>query len=452
MVVSTVADVRFRPAMEIARDYRSNRTNPVAVVERCLELAEAYNNSCHAFVRLFPQQALEAARDAARRLQTAGAAAGPLCGIPIAIKDLACTREGPTAAGTTFLDQYLPARDAELVARLRSAGAIILGKTTMTEGAFSVHHPAVAAPVNPWAPGYWTGASSSGSAVAVAAGLCPLALGSDTGGSIRFPSANNHLVGLKPTFGAISTGDCFALSPRLDHMGPMARCVEDVAAMFTAMGGQLTQRSPLKRRLGIDRRQWEKTCDPMMAHALEQVAAQYEELGFELLPVDLPIELTRLAAGWLDTVAVEAAEVHAPYRERHRGDYGPAFSFLLEHARQVDPAALELLEIASTRFARRLDVILEGLDALLCPVTADPNQPPGTASGAPGAEAITRSLLYTAPFDYSGHPALTLPAGFIGPAPAGYQLIGRHGEEASVLAVAREHQEACRWQETHPPG
>ena len=181
------------------------------------------------------------------------------------------------------------------------------------------------------------------------------------------------------------------------------------------------------------------------------VMADYRAQGFELVDVDLPAEQDELAAGWIHTTAAEAARVHAPYRARHGSDYGPVFSLLLDLAAQVTPSMQASIESARLRFTAALDSALEGLDALLCPVMPAPAlSNADMALQAPDPEAIARSLEYTAPFDYSGHPALTLPAGFIDGLPSGYQLVGRRGADLTLFEVSRRHEQLRRWSAEEP--
>ena len=440
-------------AEALAAKYRSGALSPVVVVHNYLQRIDRLNPRLHAFVRVFHSSAMAAAERAEKDFAS-GLDRGPLQGIPIAIKDLATTLEAPTAAGTIFLQDYLGQEDAELVALLRAQGAVIIGKTAMTEGAFSVHHPSVEPPLNPWKPSHWTGVSSSGSAVAVAAGLAPLALGSDTGGSIRFPSACNHLVGHMPTFGAVSVEGCFALSPSLDHMGPLARSVNDCEQMYRVMArvppASLAQ--PLHFRLGIDYARMELNCAPQVRELMTEVMDEYRAQGFEFVDISLPPEQSELASGWIQTTAAETALVHAPYLATHQSDYGPVFSFLLAMAGQVTPATLASIETARARFSANLNGALQNLDALLCPVMPAPALSNAEmASQPPDLQAVARSLEYTAPFDYSGHPALTLPAGFIDGMPSGYQLVGRRGADLTLFEVARRHEQLRRWEQYLPP-
>jgi amidase len=433
-------------ATALSEKYRDGDCSPVIIVEDYLQQINRLNPHLHALNAVFAESAISAAHEAEAALET-GDPTGPLLGIPIAIKDLATTREGQSSAGTNFLGDHLAVKDCELVERLRQEGAIIIGKTAMTEGAFSMHHPSVNAPVSPWSPAHWTGVSSSGSGVAVAAGLCPLALGSDTGGSIRLPSACNHLVGLKPTYGAVSDQGTVPLAASLDHLGPMGRSVDDCALMFDAMSGTKTDDGAGAGRIGVDLALLESSCSNPVFNLMRAVIEEYGQLGFEIVDISLPQEQRELAAGWIATTANEAAAFHAPYQAAHGNEYGPAFRFLLDFANQVDDRVLRSLEATRGIFANGLDTILSELDALLCPVMPDLDE---MASRQPSPEAIAQSLLYTAPFNYSGHPALTLPAGFIDGVPSGYQLIGTRGGEANLLAIARSHESLKRWWEDEP--
>ena len=221
---------------DVTRRVKSGELTARGVTEAMLERIDRLEPRLGAYVTVLGERALAQA-DALDERRERGDALGLLHGAPIALKDLLYTKGIPTSCGTTILADWRPDEDATIVARLEAAGAVVLGKVKLTEGAYGEHHPAVEPPKSPWNEERWTGVSSSGSGVAVAAGLAHGAIGTDTGGSIRFPSAACGLVGIKPTYGRVSRHGAFPLSETLDHVGPMTRSVEDAARMLQVMAG-----------------------------------------------------------------------------------------------------------------------------------------------------------------------------------------------------------------------
>ena len=231
------SDIAYLGAVEIGQKIAGGELSSVEVTQHLLDRIARLDPQLGAYALLLGKQALAEAkaRDAE---QKKGRTRGPLHGVPVAVKDLCDMTGTPTTAGIPMFAARKAKKDATVVTRLREAGAVILGKLHLTEGALALHHPDVKPPINPWRKDLWSGASSSGSGSATAAGLCYGSLGSDTGGSIRFPSNANGIVGLKPTWGRVSRKGVAALSDTLDHIGPMARRVEDVAAMLHAIAGR----------------------------------------------------------------------------------------------------------------------------------------------------------------------------------------------------------------------
>src|SRR5712672_1644534 len=230
------SDLHYLSLDEVARRLKARKLSSVEATRAILDRIETLDPRLKSYATVTPERALQ---DAARldAETAAGKSRGKLHGVPIAVKDLCNTAGVPTAAGMAIHRKHIPAKDATVVARLKQAGAVILGKLQMTEGAYGVHHPTIEPPVNPWNAAYWTGVSSSGSGVATAAGLCFASLGSDTGGSIRFPSTVSGLSGLKPTWGRVSRAGGFPLAPSLDHIGPMTRSALDAALMLGVIAG-----------------------------------------------------------------------------------------------------------------------------------------------------------------------------------------------------------------------
>ena len=274
--------------------------------------------------------------------------------MPIGVKDLCYTRGVRTMAGTKVFADFVPDFDATVVARLEAAGAVILGKLVLCEGAFGPYYPGLQVPVNPWDATRWSGVSSSGSGVATAAGLCFASVGTDTGGSIRYPSAANGCVGLKPTYGRVSRYGVFALAPSMDHVGPMTRTVEDAAILFEAMAGAdpldptslpdpvPAARSELRQgvaglRIGFDRRYATDNVDADVAAAMDEVLATLTRLGANVVAVTMP-DVSQVPNAWFDLCYAEALAVHASTYPSRAADYGPGMRAVLESGQRLSPA------------------------------------------------------------------------------------------------------------------
>jgi amidase len=231
-----VDDLHYLELTELAACIKARQISPPEVTRAQLARIAALDGELGSYVHVMAESAMAQA-EAAQAELAAGQYRGPLHGVPIALKDLFWTKGHPTAAGSIIHSHYRPDHDASVVRRLNEAGAVVLGKLQLTEGAYSDHHPSVTPPKNPWHSDYWPGISSSGPAVATAAGLCYGALASDTGGSIRWPCAANGLTGLKPSWGRVSRYGMFELAATLDHVGPIARSAADAGAMLGVIAG-----------------------------------------------------------------------------------------------------------------------------------------------------------------------------------------------------------------------
>ena len=341
--------------IEVCRRIKSGELSSSEVVDAQLRHIEQREPHLHSFVRIRSQ----AARAEAERLDAAQAAGEPLGllhGVPIAIKDLVFTAGEPTASGTRVMADYVPQFDATVLTRLQEAGAVIIGKTQLTEGAFGSHHPAITPPVNPWHPDYWTGVSSSGSGVSVAAGMAFGALGTDTGGSIRFPSACCGLVGIKPTYGRVSRHGVFELAGSLDHIGPMARSVADAARLLRVMVGHDAQDAssldtapedfPADARdmrgatIGVDWNYVNAGVGGDVVEVIRDALTLCDELGARIVEVEMPPAYAMLVAGWGITCGAETARAHAAYYPARKQEYGPVLSGLIELGHKCDGRGL----------------------------------------------------------------------------------------------------------------
>ena len=300
----TSDDLCYLDLVEAGRRIQARQLSSTEVTQAVLDRIARLDPRLKSYATLTPDLALAQARKADSEIAS-GALAGPLHGVPIAVKDLCRTKGIPTAAGMPIHKDYRPDRDATVVTRLREAGAVLLGKLQLTEGAFGAHHPAIDPPVNPWSAEHWTGVSSSGSGVATASGLCYGSLGTDTGGSIRFPSTMNGVTGLKPTWGRVSRAGVFALAESMDHIGPMTRSAADAAAMLGALAGvdpddPTASHEPVpdylvgigegvrEVRIGIDRVLNAAGSDADMVRATEEAARVLTQIGAKMRDVKFP--------------------------------------------------------------------------------------------------------------------------------------------------------------------
>jgi len=458
-----MSELHYLSLDEVARRLKARKVSSVEATQAMLDRIARLDPKLKSYATLTPERALADA--ASRDAETAAAQAlGPLHGVPIAVKDLCNTAGVATAAGMAIHRGNVPAKDATVVARLKAAGAVILGKLQMTEGAYGVHHPSVSPPVNPWNAAYWPGVSSSGSGVATAAGLCFASLGSDTGGSIRFPSSMNGLTGLKPSWGRVSRAGVFALAESLDHIGPMCRSALDAAIVLGVIAGAddddptaaphivadyagAVSSGVKGRRLGVPKNLLGLDGDAQ--RAFEGARATLERAGATLVDVILP-PFDEAALKWLQICAVEAALAHEATFPSRRAEYGPEFAGLLEIGHGLSALELARLQLLRARVAGQIERLLSSVDLLLVPAMGAAPSLKTIATRTP--ETITARLRYTAPFDMSGHPTLTLPGGMTADGvPVGFQIVGRHFAEAEILAAGHAFQQASDWHLKRPP-
>jgi len=460
-------NLHYLELTDLGRQLRSKALSPVEVTEAMLRRIEAKDGKFRSYALVTAELALKQAKKAEVEI-VRGRHRGPLHGVPVALKDLCYTRGIVTAAGTKVHRNFKPRFDATVTGRLAEAGAVLLGKLRMTEGAFSEHHPEVAPPLNPWGRAQWTGVSSSGSGVATAAGLCFASLGSDTGGSIRFPSAANAVTGLKPTWGRVSRYGVFDLAPSLDHVGPMCRSAADCAAVLGAIAGADGEdptavplpvpnylaglERPIRGlRIGVDPDYNAKGVDAAMRRTVTDAEAVLRGLGAEVRRVRFP-DPSQVTREWVSHCAIECATAHAATYPKRQDDYGPALAALIEHGRSL--SAMDYQRLLETRraFSGRVAALFQDIDLLLIPAmwhAAPTNDEIAALRRDPDGRQLL--LRFSAPFDYSGSPALTLPSGFTAAGmPIAVQLVGRHFEEDVVLRAGHAFQRQTDWHRRHP--
>ena len=457
----------FLEISELTRLLHTRKLSPVELTRSLLQRIERLDPQLRSYATVTPELALAQARDAERLLMR-HRILGPLHGVPIAVKDLCFTKGIATAAGMPIHRNFIPAFDATVVARLRDAGAVLLGKLQMTEGAFADHHPDITPPVNPWHADHWPGASSSGSGVASAAGLCYGAIGTDTGGSIRFPCAANGVTGLKPTWGRVSVNGAYELAASLDHIGPMCRSAADAGAMLgliagadprdpTALQQPLpdclagTDRDLRGVRIGIDPGYTSAGVDSVMSLAFEQAKEVFAGLGAELRTVRFPDPLD-VIRDWGPQCAVETAVAHEATFPSRRTAYGPGLAGFIAMGREVQALDLQKIWLRRRQFGGRVKALFGAIDLLLIP--AQPMASPTVAEMETlGSDPAAFEVLvkFTAPFNTTGSPTITFPAGFTPKGmPVAMQLVARHGGEPLLVRAARAYQRETDWHRRHP--
>ena len=465
--------LHWRSMAELGRMIGAKEVSPVEVVRAHLDRVSALDGRLKAFITVCGDAALEAARAAEAELM-AGRSAGPLHGVPYGPKDLYATKGVRTTGGSKILADFVPAEDATVVSRLRAAGLIVLGKLNMHEFAYgpeglNAHYGDA---LNPWdaTAHRVAGGSSSGSGVAVSAGLCPGALGSDTGGSIRIPASLCGISGIKPTYGRVSRAGVLPLAWSMDHAGPMARTVRDLALMLVAMAGYdaadpTTSVLPVPDyaaaltgevkglRVGLLRAHFTDAAAPEVRAAVEAAAKQLEQAGAVVDEVSLA-EVAHVAAASFAIVATEALAYHAEWMRTRSADYQPDVRDRLKMGALVSGVQYVRAQQVRQLVRREVDAALARRDVLLAPATPIPAPVLGekqTQLGDGLSDVRSALIRFTRPFNFSGHPACSVPCGFSAAGlPLGMQLVGRPFDEATVLRAADAYQRLTDWHARRP--
>ncbi|MFI5373033.1 MAG: amidase [Candidatus Rokuibacteriota bacterium] len=466
-------DLVYRTATELAGLIRARAVSPVAVVQAYLARIDRWDGALRAYVTVCRERALDEARAALQALGH-GAPVGPLHGVPFAVKDQFDTAGVRTTSGSRLHADRVPAEDATVVARLRAAGGILLGKLNLTEFALggTLNYP-FGQPRNPWDQTRETGGSSSGSGIAAAAALAAATLGEDTGGSVRSPASWCGAVGLRPTWGLVPRSGCVPVAWSMDAPGPLTRSVEDAALLLSIIAGpdgrdrwlqpvRTDPRADLERgagglSIGVVTRLVDSPDTAAEVRAAVRAAAEtLRALGARVEDVDLPL-LPIAGAVFMALADGEAAAWHHATLATRGAEYDPGTRRRLVTAALLPTTLAQ--QAARARAAIRAQVwdALVRFDVLLAP-TGPTAAPPIAAAQAPiasRAEAARRFFnrrSYTTPASLAGVPALSLPCGFTaGGLPIGLQLIGRRFDEATLLRAARAYERATDWRARRPP-
>lgn len=463
-------EVVWLPALELAALVRHKQVSPVELTERVLARIEALNPRLNAFCLV----AADAARRAAREAEIAvmkGEPLGALHGVPVSVKDVLFTRSIRTTGGSRLFAEMIPEEDAIAVARLKGAGAVLLGKTNTSEFGYVAvtENPSFGVTRNPWNPDRTPGGSSGGAAAAVASGLGPLALGTDGGGSLRIPAAFCGVYGLKPSYGRVPQHPSFPGWEGLSHTGPITRTVRDAAAMLDVMAGADDRdRDSLPREPGSYLEACDQdvkglhvawtpdlgyaTVDPRVRAICENAAAEFESLGCHVEVVnpdwENPEETFRTMvaaqfyAAWSDRLpAAESAMDPGLVKLIRHGGAITARDYLVA-ARRADAYWLE-----AQTFLSRFDLLL--MPTVAVPPFAVGERPPREVAGE--SVSVLGWMPFTYPFNLTGQPAASVPAGWTDDGlPVGLQIVGQRHRDSAVLAASAAFEAACPWSDRRP--
>lgn len=469
----SIQELEFASIQALSALLATKKVSPIELTQLYLSRIERLNSQLNAFITVASESALAAARAAERELLR-GRRRGALHGIPIALKDNICTQNLRTTMGSLILGDFVPSEDATVVRKLRRAGAIVLGKTNLHEFAYGVtsENPHYGTVRNPWKTDRISGGSSGGSSVAVAAGLCAAAIGSDTGGSIRIPSGLCGVVGFKPTFGRVSVHGVFPLAASFDHVGPIARSAIDAALILECIAGrdpldptslsrnQKSFRYPLKRtrvRLGRPREHFWVNMDPEVLRIMQAAVSDFVKAGAEVKEISLPTVAAGVEAANL-IAAVEATQLHERegYFPGRAGEYGTDVRSRLEQGGKVRAIDYVNAQEVMRRAREEAEVALESVDAIVIPTSPIGAPPIGTEPIRVGDAdvALRAALVDRNRFgNFTGLPAISVPSGITqNGLPVAVQFVGRRFDDARLLAIAQRFAGNLRdWQPGHPP-
>jgi aspartyl-tRNA(Asn)/glutamyl-tRNA(Gln) amidotransferase subunit A len=441
---------------EAAEQIRTRRLSPVELTRDCLARIERLNPDLNAFITVTAERALEQARQAESEIGS-GNYRGPLHGIPIGLKDLFDTAGIRTTAASNQYRERVPAEDAEVVRGLKQAGAVIVGKLNMHEFAFGMSGVVSAfGPVkNPWNRNCISGGSSSGSAVAVAAGLCLAALGSDTSGSIRCPPALCGIVGHRPSAGLVSTKGVVPLSTSFDTVGPMTSTVRDAAILFDVLVGRSNYTSVLEEdvsqlRVGVARKNFFDDLDADVASCVESALEVVKNLVAEVREVEVPVE------GFRTIFNAEIYEYHEAMIRDHPERYDPRTLFRLQKCAGI--SATDYIRERHRLDAHRAQAekIFEQVDVVITPTTASPAPRIADLDALPVPDVrpfeVKHLMRNTLPFSALYWPSTSVPCGFTRDGlPVGMQISSRPGGDSICLRIAHVYEAAAEWYKHRPP-
>lgn len=463
-------DLTNLSALDVAKMVRQKKVTAVEVTRAALERIERLNRTLRAFITVTAEQAWREAAQVDKDVRAGKDK--PLAGVPLAVKDLYATQGVRTTAGSKLLADNVPDHDATAVARLRQAGAVLVGKLNMHEFAFGFTNvnPHYGNCLNPWDTTRIPGGSSGGSGAALAASLCLASLGSDTGGSIRLPAALCGVVGLKPTYGRVSRFGALPLSWTMDHVGPMTKRVEDAALMLRVIAGHdakddTSSKEPvpdyvaaLKKnikgvRLGVPHGYFVEPMEDEVSAAFDDAIHLLERMGARLTEVTLP-HLDVVLGAHRAIIFSEASTYHEKWIRTRADEYGDDIRPLLQAGMFFTATQYLSAQQARRRIIAEWSEIWRNIDCLITPTVPIPATKIGAMTATLGGAERPLVRVYLdplLPFNLTGQPALSVPGGFTkNGLPLGLQLVGRPFEEALLLRVAHAYETQTEWHKRQP--
>lgn len=471
VMAGTENDLAFLTLATASERVRKKAISPVELTRACLQRVDRLNPQLNAYITVTAEAALSRARQLEADIQR-GQWRGPLHGMPVALKDNIDTAGVRTTAASELFKDRVPSEDAEVVRRLKNAGAIILGKTNLHEFAYGgTSAVSYFGPVhNPWAPDRIPGGSSGGSAAGIAAGLCFGALGTDTAGSVRNPACYCGVVGFKPTYGRVSNRGVVPLSWTLDHVGPLCRTVEDVAVMLGAIAGYdeldpTTVNTPVpdysrafrmqtsNLRVGLPQSPFFDSLDPEIAKAVDAAIAVLRKLTSSVKEVALPPTAIPLDQIFIDVRSVEVYAYHSQWLSESPEKYGATTRRrLLDNAADITPSAYARSRRQLELLRREIRKTFAAVDLLITPTVSLLPAKISDNLDAKGGLKYPLPIRNTAPFNVLGLPAISVPCGFTNSGlPIGLQIVGAPFADSTVLALARAYERQTEWHRRSPP-